>query len=196
MTNYLIPETDRIANDVNPILSDIADMDETMGKAVQIGALTVIGLLGESLADLLDVTIAQAATQGVSRKEAEATFDVVFRDGLFGILQPRIDRLRDATLKAQGIPSPTEGVDVLIAGLLANLIGEEAAAEFLASIAEADEEDEGDDYYDAWDDYEDYEDDEFYTDTVAVEEENAKEFTQFLNDLFNAPTPRTNSIFV
>lgn len=160
MTNYLLPETDRIAGDVNPVLSEVASMESHVADAVEVGAITVIGLLGESLADLRDTVREQAAAEGVSQETADEHFDVVF-NGLADILQPRLNSFRDAVGHAQGIEEdPMES--------LIRLLTEAADAE--------------------WEDDEEEEEPQTYTDGSEPEEftdeDMEREFTEFLNALF------------
>lgn len=119
--NYYLPETDRTANDVNPLLDMIAEMPSQGADMVEVGAISVIGMLGDSATDLRDQTVAQAANVGVSKEEAEATFGVVF-DALMSILQPRLDSLRDAVRVAQAPDAEAEvNVDELIRLILAGV---------------------------------------------------------------------------
>jgi hypothetical protein len=166
---YNLPESDRIAVHVNPILDNIATMDSTLADAVEVGAVTVIGLMSESLADLRDKSIAEAQEQGLPAEAATRPFEVV-TDALFNIAQPRIDALRAAVQTAQGEPEEPS-IDDLLEGLFAALIGPEAATAVRAEVEAADEaaaevEDEG-------------------QPEESDEDAAAREVEQFLNDLFN-----------
>lgn len=185
MTEFYLPESDRISEYVNPVLEQVAQMDPIMASAVEVGATTVIGLMGESLADLRAKSIEQARIAGLPVEAATQPFDVV-AEALFDIAQPRLDALRGAVVTAQsaeaGDTEPeaedTESevtaddlaaIDDVIEGLFASLLGPEVAAQMRAAV-EADDaakaegqavEDEGDD--------------------AALE----REVEDFLNSLFN-----------
>ena len=101
MTNYL-NENDRLFKHVEPVLQDIANKTEDAALAMEVGALTVIGLLGESLADTR-MEIARIAEEYDEDAGALTNgFDSIV-ETIFGILQPRVDALRDAVLTAQGV---------------------------------------------------------------------------------------------
>lgn len=140
MTNYLLPETDRIAADVNPLFEEIAGMKPEHASLVEVGAITVIGLLGEAAADLLADVKREAVSVGVSEADAEAQFNTVF-SALQEKIQPRLNAMREAVRAAQGEPD----LDAMVAGLLAGFVDEEAAAGMLAFFEDEDEEDEDDD---------------------------------------------------
>lgn len=134
MTNYLLPESDRLAADVNPVLTEIAAMDREAATAVMVGGLTVSGLFDESVSDLHEEVMAEALSQGVPQEVAETAFHTVI-DGLLKYLSPRVEAVANATQAALERAAEAE-VAGLIANLATSLFGDEGAAEFLASIEE------------------------------------------------------------
>lgn len=185
MTNYNLPETDRIAEYVNPVFDEVAKMDERDATLVEVGALTIIGLLDESIADMRKQVLALAAEQGVTVTEADFHFQSVI-DHLFNIFKPRMRTLAAAVATAQAPepePEPEDDPTALIEGLLVALVGEEAAAQIIAEVEEeiAAEAEEAAHEYD-----EDDEDDEV-EDVEWSEEDDAamqREFDEFLQALF------------
>lgn len=174
MTNYLLPESDRMAADLNPVLTEVATMTEEAANHLEIGAITVIGLVGESLSDLRDKAIAEAVSAGFLATDASDPFDQI-ADALFGILQPRVNALRDAVRVAQGVPEQPD-VEALLNGLLIAMLGEDVAA---AVLAEADE-----DEAEFWDSYDEEEDFGFDEDVEEEETTPEQELEDFLAALF------------
>lgn len=178
MTNYLLPETDRLAETINPALALIAESTVEQAESTEVGAMAVLSLLDASITDYRDETVALAVSAGFTAEFAEDQFKTVI-DGLMRHFQPRIDALNMAVNAAA-----QRALQDAINSLLENL------SEALGQVAEEAGEEESDEdvpagFFVADDGLLHIEECDGKCEERA-EEDAATEFERFLSDLLSA----------
>jgi len=135
---YTLPESDRIAEFVNPALEEIVENGDVQAAlSIEAGALMVMGFYNESKDDYKEQVVADAARYGVSRDFAVEQVDTVFAS-FEETFHPRVIAAQNAVQIAKGVfdkngtPDVLAGLENLLAGLLGSLVGDEAAEEFRA----------------------------------------------------------------
>lgn len=203
MTNntaaYRLPETDRVAHMVNPILDEVAQMPAEFVGGIEIGAITLIGLFREAQHDMFNEVAAAAEAQGEDPQEAVESLALILTT-LAENVDRRADHLRKAIRVAEGV-EPTENplvtgypqdeaeamteeegedfAEEFVTALFTAIFGEEVTQQVKAEVARRDA--EGYDWF--GEDFADEEADEDEGDWEPTDEE----VQEFLASLFGDP---------
>lgn len=135
---YLLPESDRIANDVNPLLEVLADYDDSYAAAVSIGMQAALGLVAETAIDIRTKAMRASEAKGEGAAAGADSFDYIA--GAFNeILEPRVEALHQTVCRApEPVNAPASGnaVAKFLEDLTLELFGQEGLDEMLAGSAQ------------------------------------------------------------
>lgn len=177
MTNNINTYSAEFKANMTGTLAFIEGLDEEQAKAFEVGAVSVLGIIGGAIGELQERTIRGGIASGASADEATQVFDHVF-GAMTDLVDPHVTLLQEATQARLPKVDPVEQVTDLLAGLLESLCGAEAAAEFRAEVAAESEQQDEDEPLAEWerellygDDEYDDEDEVQFVDLTDIDDE-------------------------